>query len=193
MKSTKGQIAAIMVLMLGLFLRMEGLLPNIFASSDGPVVLIDEIDGVEFKAVLDKNVINDGNEVLLKTTITNKGKSALPYYAGTSDFGMRGVIGATLCSQNSSSSFTDKLDMAKAGQSSAAVVLQGTLAPGQDVLCNFNFLPYYKDQGSMKLVEPGAYILKLWYTKQPDEIIRAEFPVSIVKRFGKMYIKSQII
>jgi hypothetical protein len=190
MKSTKGQIAAVMVLMLGLFLQMEGRLPDIFASSDGPVVLIDEIDGVEFKAVLDKTVINDGHEVLLKTTVTNKGKTALPYYADTRDFGMRGVIGAAFSSQDSSSSFTDKLELTRSGQRSAVKVLQGTLAPGQDVLCDFNFLPYYKDQGSLKLVEPGAYILKLWYTKQSDEVIRAEFPVSIVKRFGKLYIKS---
>lgn len=193
MKSTKGQIAAIMVLMMALFLQMEGLLPNIFAGSEGPIVLIDEIDGVEFRAELDKDAINDDNEVQLKTTITNKGKTPLPYYAGTSTHGMRGVIGAVLSSKNGSSCFTDKLELSKPGQNTDAVVLEGALAPGQDVLCDFDFLPYYKDKGSIKLVEPGDYVLKLWYTKKPDETIKVEFPVSVVKRFGKMYIKSVII
>jgi hypothetical protein len=70
------------------------------------------------------------------------------------------------------------------------MVLEGKLEPGRALAYDFHMLPFYKENGSVKNVMPGSYILSLWYNKNAEEIVKAEFPVTITKRLGKMHIKN---
>jgi hypothetical protein len=189
MKGSKGQFAVILILMLALVMQMEGILPDIFAGSEDPIQLTDEIDGMEFKAQIDSKSFNKDNEVVIKATVINKSNLLKSYYADKASYGVRGVLGVDLVSTDEKSSFTNKflLDAAKA--SSNSMVLDGTLEPGRELVCDFYMLPFYKENGSSKYVMPGNYILSLWYNKDAEEIVKAEFPITVEKRLGKMYIR----
>lgn len=189
MKGSKIQFAIILILMLVLAMQMEGLLPDIFAGSEKPILLIDEIDGMEFKAQIDSQGFNYENELVIKTAITNKSNLPKNYCASTDSGGVRGILGATLVSMDKKSSFTDKF-LADATKSSASpMVLEGLLESGRGLVCDFHMLPFYKENGSAKRVTPGKYVLSLWYKKDTEVVIKAEFPVTIEKRLSKMYIK----
>lgn len=189
MKGSKIQFAVILILMLALVMQMEGMLPDIFAGSEKPILFIDEIDGMEFKAQIDSKGFNYENELVIKTIITNKSNLPKNYYASTTSYGVRGVLGATLVSMDKKSSFTDKFQSDATKSSANVMALEGLLEPWRGLVCDFYMLPFYKENGSAKRVTPGKYILSLWYNKDIDEVIKAEFPVTIKKRLSKMYIK----
>lgn len=190
MKGSKRQFAVILILILALFMQMEGMLPNIFAINDEPMVLINQVDGMEFEVQIDSKSIDNENEVVIKATVTNKSNLPRSYYANTTSLGTRGVLGAALVSTDEKSSFTDKFLLDAEKESSNDIPLEGMLESGQGLDCDFYMLPFYKENGSVKYVTPGSYTLSLWYNKGVDEVIKAVFPVTITKRFGKMYIKN---
>lgn len=189
MKSGKKQFAVILLLMLALFMQMEGMLPDISARSAELVVLKDNIDGMEFRVEIDGSSFAAGDEVLIKAVITNKSKEPISYYSGTAAYGTPSVVAATLVSVDGSSRFSDKLAFDNEGAVSDTEVLQGVLMPGNSIFADFVMLPYYKENRSIKLAAPGEYILTLCYTKETNQVIKAEFPVTVVKKFGKMNIK----
>ena len=189
MKGSKGQFAVIIILMLALVMQMEGILPDIFAGSEVPIQLIDEIDGMEFKAQIDSKSFNNDSEVVIKATVINKSNLPKSYYADTTSYGIRGVLGAALVSTDEKSSFTNKFLLDDVKASSNSMVLDGMLEPGRELVCNFYMLPFYKENGLSKYVTPGSYTLSLWYNKGAEEVIKAEFPLTITKRLGKMYIR----
>ncbi|MDF2530622.1 MAG: hypothetical protein K0Q65_203 [Clostridia bacterium] len=190
MKDSKGQFAVILILMLALFMQMEGMLPNIFASREEPIILVDEVDGLEFEAQIDGKSFDNQNEVIIKAAVTNKSDQPTSYYVDTTSKGVRGILGAALVSMDEKSCFTDKFLIDTVKASSNAMALEGMLESGRALVCDFYMLPFYKENGSMKHVTPGNYILSLWYNKGVGEVIKAEFPVTITKRLGKMYIKN---
>jgi hypothetical protein len=189
MKGSKIQIAIILILMLALVMQMEGKLPDIFAGSEKPILFIDEVDGMEFKAQIDSNVFNYENELVIKTVVTNKSNLPKNYYSKTASYGTRGILGATLVSADKKSCFTDKFNSVITKSTDNAVELEGLLESGRELVCNFYMLPFYNENGHAKLVPPGKYILCLWYNKDTDAVVKAEFPVTINKRLNKMYIK----
>ena len=190
MKDSKRQFAVILILMLALFMQMEGLLPNIFASREEPIVLVDEVDGLEFEAQIDSKSFDNGNEVIIKAAVTNKSNQPTSYYVDTTFNGVRGILGAALVSLDEKSCFTDKFLFDASMVSSNAMALEGILESGRALVCDFYMLPFYKENGSVKYVAPGNYTLSLWYNKGAGEVIKAEFPLTITKRLGKMYIKN---
>lgn len=189
MKGSKGQFVVILILMLALVMQMEDILPDIFKENEEPIELTDEIDGMEFKAQIDDKSFSKESEVVIKATVINKSNMLKSYYAETTSYGMRGVLGAALVSTDEKSSFTNKFILDTAKSSSNEIVLDGMLEPGRELACNFYMLPFYEENGSSKSVTPGSYILSLWYNKDAEEVIKAEFPISVTKRMGKMYIK----
>lgn len=189
MKGSRGQFIVILILMLALVLQMEGIMPDIFAGSEEPIQLTDEIDGMEFRAEIDRKGFNKENEVVIKASVTNKSNLLKSYYANTTSYGIRGVLGAALVSTDQKSGFTNKFLLDTAMVPSDSMVLDGVLEPGRELCCNFYMLPFYEENGSSKYVMPGSYILSLWYNKGAEEVIKAEFPVTVSKRLGKMYIK----
>jgi hypothetical protein len=193
MKSSKGQLTAILILIIALFMQIEGLIPdglisNIFASSEDPIILSDEIEGVEIKAEIDGKGFNNEKEVIIKATVTNNSRLSFNYYSETKSYGYKEIIGAALKSIDGKSSFTDKL-IKEEGFPSIDMVLEGELEPGRTLTHEFRMLPFYKENGSVKHVSEGQYILCIWYNKGIGEITKAEFPIKVVKRFGRMYIK----
>jgi hypothetical protein len=190
MKDSKGQFAVILILMLALFMQMEGMLPNIFASREEPIILVDEVDGLKFEAQIDSKSFDNQNEVIIKAAVTNKSDQPTSYYVDTTSKGVRGILGAALVSMDEKSCFTDKFLIDTVKASSNAMALEGMLESGRALVCDFYMLPFYKENGSVKHVTPGNYILSLWYNKSVGEIIKAEFPVTITKKLGKMYIKN---
>lgn len=189
MKGSKGQFAVILILMLALVMQMEGILPDIFAGSEKVVLLVDEIDGMEFKAQIDSRGFDYENELVIKTIITNKSNLPQNYYASATAYGVRGILGATLVSMDNKSCFTDKF-LSDATKSSAnTVASEGFLESGRELVCDFYMLPFYNENGRARRVVPGKYILSLWYNKDTEEVIKAEFPITIEKKLSKMYIK----
>ena len=189
MKGSKIQFAVILILMVALVIQMEGKLPDIFAKSEEPILLINEIGGMEFKVQIDSKDFNYENELVIKTMITNKSNLPKNYYSSATSYGVRGVLGATLVSVDKKSSFTDKFQSDAAKSSTNTMALEGLLESGSGLVCDFYMLPFYKENGSAKRVTPGKYILSLWYNNDMEEVTKAEFPVTINKRLNKMYIK----
>jgi hypothetical protein len=189
MKGSKGQFAVIIILMLALVMQMEGLLPDIFAGNEEPIQLTDEIDGMEFIAQIDPKGFEKENEVVIKASVINKSNMLKSYYADTASYGIRGVLGAALVSEDEKSCFTNKFLTDTIKQPSSTMVLDGMLEPGRELACNFYMMPFYKENGKAKYVTPGSYILSLWYNKGAEEVIKADFPVTVVRKLGKMYIK----
>lgn len=190
MKGNKREIAVMLILILALFMHMEGGLPNLFARSEEPIVLQEKVEGMEFKALIDSKGFTQEAEIVIKTIISNKSSQPIRYFAGTTSYGIRGVMGAALFSEDNKVKFTDKFMLDFEGASSNAVVLDGMLESGRELTCDFYMLPFYKDNGNVKYVTPGRYILSLWYNKGAGEVVKAEFPLTVSKRLGKMYIKS---
>lgn len=190
MKNSRGQLALILILMLALFLQIEGVTPEIFAGSDEPVVIVSEKEGLEFNAAFDSGGFTEKDEIKIKTTITNKSKNTIRYYAGTSSFGTRGALGAALYSKDGTSNFTDKFSLETAGISTDVSILNGELMPGEAISCEFSMLPYFVDKGVKYNVSSGKYLLKLWYNIEIGRTIETEVPVTLTKRFGRMYLKS---
>ncbi|OGO77760.1 MAG: hypothetical protein A2Y23_03955 [Clostridiales bacterium GWB2_37_7] len=188
MKSGKGQLSAIFILIIALFMQMEGLIPNIFAGNEAPIILTNEIEGVELKAEIESKSFNNENAIIVKVIVINRNPQPISYYAGTTSYGVRGVIGAALSSTDGESSFTDKVDLTGKFVSNA-MVLEGKLESGRALTYDFEMLPFYMENGSVKYISSGQYILRLWYNKAAGETIKTEFPMKIVKRFGRMYIK----
>jgi hypothetical protein len=189
MKGSKGQFAVILILMLALVMQMEGILPNIFAGSEKAVLLVDEIDGMEFKAQIDSRGFNYENELVIKTVITNKSNLPKNYYASTTSNGVRGILGAALVSMDNKSCFTDKFLSDATKPSADTMATEGLLESGRELVCDFYMLPFYNENGRARRVTPGKYILSLWYNRDTEEVIKAEFPITIEKRLSKMYIK----
>lgn len=193
MKSSKGQLSAILILILALFIQMEGmipkgLMPNIFAGSEDPIILVDEVDGVELKAEIDSKSFSVEKELLIKAFVTNKSSKPIQYFPRTNSYGQKEVMGITLCAMDGKSSFADKYNHVE--KHSTDIILQeNTLEPGKVLSNDFSLLPYYKENGSVKHVSTGEYIFSLWYSREAGEITKAEFPVKVIKRFGRMYIK----
>jgi hypothetical protein len=171
-------------------MQMEGMLPNIFAGNEEPILLIDEVEGMEFRAQIDCKGFSMENELVIKANVRNKNSLPKSYYAGTTSYGIRGVMGAALVSMDELSKFTDKFVLDTENNSSNAMVLEGVLEVGRELACDFNMLPFYKENRNTKQVTPGDYVLSLWYNESVDKVIKAEFPVKVINRFGKMYIKS---
>jgi hypothetical protein len=189
MKGSKGQFAVIIILMLALVMQMEGKLPDLFARNEEPIQLIDEIDGMEFRVQIDKKGFDKEKEVVIMATVINKSNLLKSYYADTTSYGIRGVLGAALVSSDEKSCFTNKFLTDTVKTPSSTMVLDGMLEPGRELSCDFYMLPFYKENGRAKYVTPGKYILSLWYNKGAGEVIKAEFPVTVTNRLGKMYIK----
>lgn len=190
MKNGRGQLALILVLMLALFLQIEGVIPDIFAGSDELIVITSEKEGLEFSAVFDSGGFKEKDELIVKATILNKSNKAIHYYAGTASYGIRGALGAELYSIDGKSRFTDKFGIEAARINTDASVLNGELLPGKTINCEFSMLPYFVDNGTKHSVVSGEYMLKLWYSKDTESSIEAEFPVRLTKLFGKLYLKS---
>lgn len=190
MKNGSGQLTLILLLMLALFLQIEGVVPDIFAGSDEPLVITSQKDGLEFNAVIDDKSFSKKDKLIVETTIKNISAAPIPYYAVTDAYGIRGALGAALYSSDGRSEFTDEYAAKTAGMSSNASVLNGELKPGRTINCDFTLLPYSMDKGRKHIAAPGEYILKLWYSKGDEGSIETEIPVTLVKRFGRMYIKS---
>lgn len=190
MNNNRQQFALILILILALFLHMEGFTPDIFASSIGPVALREEIGGIEFKLMIEGKGFTSTEELIIKTSFANIGKEPISYYAGSTSEGHGRVVGAALKSLDESSYFTDKLTAQMAGQAANAQVSTGQLMPGEAINVDFAMLPFYKKNGEVKLAKSGQYILSLWYSKDANNVVKAEFPITVSKRFGKMYIKS---
>ncbi|MGB7605850.1 MAG: hypothetical protein WBL93_10280 [Lutisporaceae bacterium] len=190
MKNSRGQLALILILMFALFLQIEGVIPDIFAGSDEPIVITNEKEGLEFSAVFDSGGFKEKDELIVKATISNKSNKAIRYYAGTSSYGIRGALGVALYSLDGKSRFTDKFDIETVGTRTDASVLNGELLPGKTISCEFSMLPYFVDKGTKHNVSSGEYMLKLWYSKDTEGSIETEFPVTLTKLFGKMYLKS---
>ena len=189
MKSGKIQFTVLLILMLILVLQMEGILPDIFKESEEVILLVDEVDGIEFKAQIDSTGFNHENKLIIKTVITNKSKLPKNYYASTDSNGVRGVLGATLVSIDKKSCFTDKFQPDIEKSSTEPMALKGFLGSGRGLVCDFYMMPFYHENGKAKRVTPGKYILSLWYNKDTEAVIKAEFPVTIKESLNKMYIK----
>jgi len=190
MKNSRAQLALILILMLALFLKIEGIMPDIFAGGDEPIAIVKEKEGLEFSAVFDSNSFTENDELIIKATITNKSKNAIRYYAGTSSYGIRGALGATLHSIDGRSRFTDKFIIETRGISTNASILHGELLPGKTISCEFSMLPYFVDEGTKYKVSSGEYMLKLWYNTDTQRSIETEFPLRLTKRFSSMHLKS---
>lgn len=188
LKGSKIQYAVILILLLTLIFQMEGLLPDIFAENKKTILFVDEIDGMEFKAQIDNKGFDYENELVIKTIITNKSNLPKSYYSSTASYGVRGVLGAALVCMDKKSSFTDKF-LTDPEPSNNSAALEGLLESGRGLVCDFYMLPFYNENGDAKRITPGKYILSLWYNKDTEKVIKAEFPVTIKKRLSKMYIE----
>jgi hypothetical protein len=189
MKNGTGQLTLILILMVALFLQIEGVMPNIFAGNDDPLVITGEKDGLEFNAVIENKVFSEKDKMKVKATIKNISTSPVHYYASSASYGIRGVLGLALNSSDGKSKFTDMFEMETAGIGSDAA-LDGELLPGKAINSEFTLLPYFIDKGEKKMAASGDYILKLCYNKGDEGTVETEFPLTIVKRFGKIYVKS---
>lgn len=191
MKNGTGQLTLILLLMLALFLQIEGVMPNIFAGDEEPLLMTNERQGLEFSAAIDDKSFSEKGKLIIKTTITNISTAPIRYYSATASYGIRGALGAALYSFDGKSKFTDEFTVQTAGISSSAAALDGELSPGKAISCEFTLLLYFMDNGTKHIAASGDYILKLWYNKGTDGAIETEMPVTLVKRFGRIYLKSQ--
>lgn len=191
MKNGTGQLVLTLLLMLALFLQIEGVVPDIFASSEEPLVMVNEKEGLGFKITIDDKGFSVKDKVVIKTTITNIGAVPIGYYADTAAYGIRGALGAVLYSSDGNSKFTDELAAQTTDKSSRFTALDGELPSGGTISSEFNMLPYFIDNEDQHIAAPGKYILKLWYNRGNGETIETEFQVTLVKRFGKMHLKGQ--
>jgi|GEM_PF-4631132 len=191
MNDSKRQYALILILILALFLHMEGFTPNLFAASDVPASFQDETGGIEFKALVEGDGFTRTDALLIKASFTNIGKEPIGYYAGSTTEGHNRVAGAALYSVDKSSRFSDKLTMEKQGEAANCEVFSGDLMPGEAITIDFSMVPFYKQNGVVKLAKPGEYVLSFWFSAEGGQVIKTDFPVTIVKRFGRMYIKGK--
>lgn len=189
MKSTTGQMALILLLMLAIFLQTEGVMPDIFAGDKEPIELSSVHEGLEFHAAFDSKGFTEKEELKLNVAITNRSNKPIGYYSGTTLYGIRGILGATLSSVDGIYKFTDKYILDTAGISSDTGVLQGELPPGKTINYDFTMLPYFIEDGEKNYADEGEYTLKLRYNKDIQEVIEAEFPITVIKRFGRISIK----
>lgn len=190
MKSNRGQWAAILFLMFAMFLHTEGLLPNIFADEEEPIVLVKKDREIEFIVSFDKNSFIEGRAVQFRASYSNKGKEPILCLTEDGDSSLR--FGADIAPVDDSLQFTDKLTLEMEGKYADSLTSKGMLLPGKTLNCYFHVLPYYKQDGSIKNIQPGKYILKLWYDSSAGEKSEGVFPITIVKRFGKTYIKNTL-
>jgi hypothetical protein len=191
MRNSKGQISAILILIIALFLQMEGMtwmIPNIFAGSDETIVLIAEVEGLEFKAEIDGKSFNEDKELIVNAMVTNKSNRPIHYDEVASSYDKSVVLGASLVSIDGESYFEDKSKQVEKSSSNTSD-LRGQLDPGRTLSNRFVKLPFFKENGSIRHVTPGTYVLRIWFCKSEGELIQSEFPMAVTKRFGRMYIK----
>lgn len=192
MKNGTGQLTLILLLMLALFLQIEGVVPDTFAGIEEPLVMTSDKEGLEFSATINDKSFSEKDKLTIAATITNISGVPKRYYAGTAAYGIRGVLGVALYSFDGKSKFTDALAGELENRNSNASTMEGELLPGKSISCDFTLFPYFTDGETQSIAASGDYILKLWYNSGNDDTIETEFPVTIVKRFGRMYLKSQV-